>query len=456
MENNIFKYAPNELVQDAFLCWLLNWINIGEDIDNIKEVAKEILSEIINDYDNGIDIRKIDYGNFQIIPQYPIDIDNYKKYDENSKEIFKKKENITKLKGRIDILVIIDKYIIIIEDKVNTNEHDFQIFQYKKALKEKIEGINKKNFDKLNNDERLFYNKEVIACYYKTFDECNIITKSYIDSIFDRERILKILKKYSNIKNIYFSQYISYLERMDYYSNVCNNNIFKIEDLKNDIILKYNIIVDIRYLGLLRALQKWLVDTNISKKPIIFWGKSNEGSRDTWWENIEIDCLVENSETFSEKAFLKINAYENDNIKIRLMIGKKTHYVRNNESRKENIKMIYEYSDIEYNKVKDKSVNTWDTCIIAKYQEKNKDYNVKKKEIFDKLKTEGIIEEIQHQLKDYEVKSGGNSGNYEMTIFTIKTGLNIYSENVYEKLKFIIEVLKQSLKNVKISELQGI
>ena len=39
----------------------------------------------------------------------------------------------------------------------------------------------------------------------------------------------------------------------------------------------------------------------------------------------------------------------------------------------ENIKMIYEYSDIEYNKVKDKSVNTWDTCIIAKYQEKSEE-----------------------------------------------------------------------------------
>ena len=54
-------------------------------------------------------------------------------------------------------------------------------------------------------------------------------------------------------------------------------------------------------------------------------------------------------------------------------------------------------------------------------------------------------------------KSIMNSGNYEMTIFTIKTGLNIiYSENVYEKLKDLVTTLEQCLKNVKINKLQGI
>lgn len=31
MENNIFKYATKELSQDAFICWLVEWINHKEE-----------------------------------------------------------------------------------------------------------------------------------------------------------------------------------------------------------------------------------------------------------------------------------------------------------------------------------------------------------------------------------------------------------------------------------------
>ena len=92
MENNIFKYAPNELVQDAFICWLLNWINSKNDEENIKEVAKSILEKIIEDYKGKK--QTINYSNFKIIPQYPIKLDNYKIYDENSKQVFKKKKAV--------------------------------------------------------------------------------------------------------------------------------------------------------------------------------------------------------------------------------------------------------------------------------------------------------------------------------------------------------------------------
>ena len=447
MENNIFKFAPNELVQDAFLCWLFNWINMEEDEEDIKIVAKDILSQIIKDYDENVNIKDINFNNFQIMPQYSINLDNYRKYDENNKKIFNEKENIKRLNGRIDILVVVDKYAIIIEDKVNTSEHDFQIFQYKKSLKEKIAEISNKN--DLSIDEQQLLNKQVIACYYKIYDECNIANKSYIDSFFNRERILSILKKYSNINNLYFLQYISYLEKIEYYSKTCN----KIVDLKADNNLKKKMIIDIRALGLLKELQKWIENSNVLENTSIYWGKSNEGTKDTWWENIGINCYVEKSKTFSEKAFLKINAYEEDYIKIRLMIGKKTYNVHNNESRPENIKFIYEYSDLEFNKVKDTA--NWENCIIAKYQEKNKNYNTQKKEVYKELENKGIIEKINKKIK-YSINQGGNSGNYEITIFTIQTDLNIYSENVYEELKDLVTTLGQCLKNVKINKLQGI
>lgn len=40
MENNVFKFAPNELVQDIFTCLLLNWINIADDKEKVKDIAK--------------------------------------------------------------------------------------------------------------------------------------------------------------------------------------------------------------------------------------------------------------------------------------------------------------------------------------------------------------------------------------------------------------------------------
>ena len=34
VENNIFNFATNELSQDAFICWCLNWINMPIREDN--------------------------------------------------------------------------------------------------------------------------------------------------------------------------------------------------------------------------------------------------------------------------------------------------------------------------------------------------------------------------------------------------------------------------------------
>ena len=44
--NNMFKYATKELSQDAFICWLVNYINTDEE--EYKEVAKDFI-ELIAD-----------------------------------------------------------------------------------------------------------------------------------------------------------------------------------------------------------------------------------------------------------------------------------------------------------------------------------------------------------------------------------------------------------------------
>lgn len=446
MENNIFKYAPNELVQDAFICWLLNWINTKNDDENIKEVAKNILEKIISDYKNKNNINEnceIDYTNLQIIPQHSIKLDNYRIYDENNKKIFRKKKNIKEINGRIDILVIVDKYAIIIEDKVNTGEHDFQIYQYKKAL----QNLNKKEIEKLTDVEKQILNKEVITCYYKIFDECNIKDKIYIDSKFEREEIIHTLKKYNQIKNLYYTQYIEYLEEIEKVSK----SLIKDEKIDlNNVFLKPNTIIDIQYLGLFKNIQEWVEKSkDIFPEQKVYWGKANEsGSGDTWWCNIETAVEVMNSKNFRKRAFLKINAYK-DNIKIRLMIGKKSLKVEENKNREENIRFIYEFNNEKY-------TNKEDNCIEVKYQIKNKDYNTQKKNIFNRLEQQKAIDEIKEVIGDYELKIGGNSGNYEITIFTIKTGLTIDSDKIYKKLRELLESLVKSLKEIKITELEGI
>ena len=128
------------------------------------------------------------------------------------------------------------------------------------------------------------------------------------------------------------------------------------------------------------------------------------------------------------------------------MSGKKIFEIKENEERENNIRILYEYSKKQEGK----------DCIVAKYQEKNNNYNEIKNKVYLKLQKERIIEKINNEIGNYECKLGGNSGNYEMTIFTIKTDLNINSSNIYTKLKNLINILNKNLKNFKIKELQGV
>ena len=73
VENNIFKFATKELSQDAFICWLVNWINIdNEENNDIKNLAKTFIYNIVNEAKNieGIkieDMKKIlDDNNYKV------------------------------------------------------------------------------------------------------------------------------------------------------------------------------------------------------------------------------------------------------------------------------------------------------------------------------------------------------------------------------------------------------
>lgn len=46
--NNIFNFATSELSQDAFICWLCNWVNFDDnDLSEDKKKLKELATDFI-------------------------------------------------------------------------------------------------------------------------------------------------------------------------------------------------------------------------------------------------------------------------------------------------------------------------------------------------------------------------------------------------------------------------
>lgn len=127
--HNLFDYATSELSQDAFFCWLLSYSTkeSKQDHSDLFKVSQRFLKRMLNEK---IDNDDVDYYVTNIERQKKAAVDNFK--------------------GYIDIFVMIetaeDKCYLIIEDKVDTWEHN-QLEVYYKAvleeLKKKSENHNK-------------------------------------------------------------------------------------------------------------------------------------------------------------------------------------------------------------------------------------------------------------------------------------------------------------------------
>ena len=110
VENNIFYFATNELSQDAFICWCLNWINMPVRDDNAsgRQFGFRFLSRLLNE---AYDVSKV-----------------------NQVYIFRQLLNI-------DVLVLVPalQVALIIEDKTSSQEHGNQINRYKYLLSKTFE-----------------------------------------------------------------------------------------------------------------------------------------------------------------------------------------------------------------------------------------------------------------------------------------------------------------------------
>ena len=110
VENNIFNFATNELSQDAFICWCLNWINmpVRDDNESGRQFGARFLSRLLN---GAYDVSSV-----------------------NQIYIFRQLLNI-------DVLVLVPELqvALIIEDKTSSQEHGNQINRYKYLLSKTFE-----------------------------------------------------------------------------------------------------------------------------------------------------------------------------------------------------------------------------------------------------------------------------------------------------------------------------
>lgn len=189
---NIFDYATSELSQDAFLSWLFSWAENQYEKNVLHNCAIETLNLFMN-----TNLKKV-----------------------NKVDVYKQEKHI-------DLIVSVDdKYFLVIEDKINSSEHDNQLIRYKETITDWLIE------NKLNDIE-------VKYAYYKTGillteekktvieADYNLITVESIKSIFDR---------YVNSESEIFSSYCNYIKSLseDYnsvintsyeeYKNMCSEN----------------------------------------------------------------------------------------------------------------------------------------------------------------------------------------------------------------------------------------
>lgn len=129
--NNIFNFATSELSQDAFICWLCNWVNfddnsLSEDEKKLKSLAIEFIEKMIGEKleDRKVNIKR-QYQKIDVL----LEIQNKTEFITNENE-----------KNPVVDIPVVDIYVII-EDKVGTSLHSDQQKTYRNLILKKIKKI---------------------------------------------------------------------------------------------------------------------------------------------------------------------------------------------------------------------------------------------------------------------------------------------------------------------------
>ena len=279
--NNIFNFATSELSQDAFICWLCNWVNfddnsLSEDEKKLKSLATEFIEKMLGE--------KLEDRKVNIKRQYQkIDV---------LLEIQNKTEFITK--GN-NINPIVDMYVII-EDKVGIGLHSNQIERYRELISEKNEK---------DNGSRA----KIKVVYYKIYDEDNMerLKENGVNIILGRENILELLKEYKDkINNSIFENYHNYLSNIE--TDVNSYEKKNLEDWNSNC-----------YIGFFKELknEKNLLEHAIGRQKDCSWGyvnNSSGGFMGMWWFPLSEEKINKLTETSDEDIYLQIEQYNQKNI----------------------------------------------------------------------------------------------------------------------------------------------
>ena len=342
--NNIFNFATSELSQDAFICWLCNWVNfddndLSEDEKKLKELAIDFIEKMSGEKlgDRKVNIKR-----------------QYQKIDVLL-EIQNKTEFITK-EGKKNPVVnpVVDIYVII-EDKVGTSLHSNQQETYRNL-------ISKKNVEDNGNKA------EIKVVYYKICDEDNMerLKEEGIDIIFERKDMLALLEKYKNsFNNILVEDYYNYLNNIE--KDVNSYIDKKLEDWNSNC-----------YIGFFKELKnkKKLLEHAIGRQKDCSWGyvnNSSGGFMGMWWFPLKMDEISQVTKKFQ----LWQNQLELNND---LYLQIEQFYKKEKEiyNKKNIIAVKYSLTDKEDDK--------YDEKVKVSSEIRNKIY----KELKEKLKEEGF------------------------------------------------------------------
>lgn len=309
-ENKLFKYATKELSQDAFICWCINWINYKEH--KLYGLGKDFLNMVITDDKGRRKFEITENTEVKIIRQY----------------------------ASIDILLIVDnKYIVIIEDKINTFNHNqvsaknIKSMVYRDKLinllsnkdnvaidgritsktdKKQIENANKR-CEELGIEE--FKKQNIIEVYIKT-GEFNSIDKQVCANKVNACMILNVIEKYIKENDIIEDFYNCMKFTLGLYDKEKINDIAEKKEIKlyetfaerYMIYNCFNIEVDRFYTGRmdlsLKAGGVKLTDKTSIWTPILY---SNNSSK---WQNVinrEGNIIIETNN--SKKSLKTESAY---------------------------------------------------------------------------------------------------------------------------------------------------
>ena len=397
-KNNMFKYATKELSQDAFICWLVNYINTDEK--QYKKAAKKFI-ELISE--------KI--GN--------------KKFSEYIKNNNYKVEIKHQYKN-IDVLLKIDKFYIIIEDKIKTVEHDDQINKYTYSL--------------LNGGIKEAEDFNIFTCYYKIYDEFKSKDK-FVNAIITRKDMIKLLESTKD-RNLFMEDYYKYLKEIEEYSKKRDLRANTICKLKTEIVDNAS---DSIYTSFYSELEEKEESNNI-----IGWGYADNRAGGTWWYASKKFKNVQNKDF--ENVYAEINLKDSRNeivIKlakkgymIDLPADEKLENIIHNEEYYENGRIKYLDKSDYYIKNEKQQIKkmTWYNCF------KNLNYKV---DIFDKVITNKLLKELEKfdiSINNGKIKKNNNS------IYKYYTRIASINVNNYtlEEIEQILETINNYLEKIKI------